>query len=129
MSNPIKTRSAILENVFVGEGYFDLCLKIGELITLQERTGVGPFVLANRLIMGEWRVEDVIETIRLGLIGGGMDNRNAYDLVTRTIVEGNIFDYAAIAGSVVMTAIMGVDDEQPDADEESDANFPIAPMD
>lgn len=124
-NNPRQSRSATLENVFVGEGYFDLCLRIGELITLQEKTGVGPYVLANRLMLGEWRVEDVIETVRLALIGGGMDNRTAFDLVSRTIIEGNIFDYAAIAGSAVMTSIMGVDDEQPESDDEGDED-PLA---
>lgn len=120
-----RSRSATIENVFVGEGHFDLALRIGELITLQEKTGVGPYVLANRLIAGEWRVEDVTETIRLGLIGGGMDNRAAYDLVTRNITPGNIYPYAVTAGEVVLAAILGVDDEQPEADGE-DGGDPFA---
>lgn len=130
MTNSRQSRSATLENVFVGEGYFDLALRIGELIALQEKTGVGPYVLANRILTGEWRVEDVIETIRLALIGGGLDQRAAFDLVTRNIVPGNIFPYVSTAGEVVLAAIMGVDDEQPDTEEdEGDDPFPLTPSD
>lgn len=106
------TRSAKLENQFVGEGYFDLCLRIGELIALQEKLGVGPYVLANRFLNGDWLVQDVVETIRLGLIGGGMHQRDAFDLVNRTIVSGWFGDYAAIAGNLVYAAISGVPDEE-----------------
>lgn len=130
MTNSRQSRSATLENVFVGEGYFDLALRIGELTTLQEKTGVGPYVLANRILTGEWRVEDIIETIRLALIGGGLDQRAAFDLVTRNIVPGNIFPYVSTAGEVVLAAIMGVDDEQPDTEEdEGDDPFPLTPSD
>ena len=41
------------------------------LTELQEKTGDGPFVTFKRLRDGEWRVVDVSETIRIGLIGGG----------------------------------------------------------
>lgn len=106
------TRSAKLENQFVGEGYFDLCLRIGELIALQEILGVGPYVLANRFLNGEWMVQDIVETIRLGLIGGGMHQRDAFDLVNRNIVSGWFADYAGLAGNLVFAAISGVPDEE-----------------
>ena len=126
MTNPRQSRSATLENVFVGEGYFDLRLRIAELIILQEKTGVGPYVLANRILHGEWHVTDIIETIRLALIGGGLDNRAAFDLVTRNITEGNIFPYASTAGEIVLAAIMGVDDEQPEDEDAEDDEDPFA---
>ncbi|MYL98406.1 gene transfer agent family protein [Novosphingobium sp. FGD1] len=129
--NPSQSRSAVLENVFVGEGYFDLALRIGELITLQEKTRVGPYVLAQRLGTGEWHVEDIIETVRLALIGGGMDNKSAFDLVSRNITAGNLMTYATIAHEVIFAAIVGVDDEviEQDDDGENDDPFPEAPMD
>lgn len=132
MTNSRQSRSATLENVFVGEGYFDLRLRIAELITLQEKTGVGPYSLANRILHGEWHVTDIIETIRLALIGGGLDNRAAFDLVTRHITEGNIFPFASTAGEVVLAAIMGVDDEQLENDEDGEDDqdpFPVTPTD
>lgn len=130
MTNPRQSRSATLHNVFVGEGHYDLALRIGELIALQEKTGVGPYVLANRILAGEWRVEDIIETIRLALIGGGLDNRAAFDLITRNITPGNIIQYVSIASEVVLAAIMGVDDEQPEIDDgEDDDPFSVTPRD
>lgn len=104
-------RSAKLENQFVGEGYHDLCLRIDELIQLQEKLGVGPNVAATRLLQGEWLVEDVRETVRLGLIGGGMSQRDAFDLVGRCIREGHLLDYAAIAANLLFAALAGIEDE------------------
>lgn len=106
------SRSAKLENQFVGEGYFDLCLRIGELIALQEKLGVGPNALALRFLNGDWLVQDIIETIRLGLIGGGMSQKDAFDLVGRVIVSGYFTEYAALAGQVIFAALAGVEDEE-----------------
>lgn len=105
-------RNAKLENQFVGDGYYDLCLRIGELVTLQEKLGVGPYVLAQRFLAGEWLVQDVTETIRLGLIGGGMDQRKAFDHVKQNVIEGHFLDYAGLAGNLVFAAISGVEDEE-----------------
>jgi len=104
-------RSAILENQFVGEGEFPLGLRIGELESLQELTGVGPHVLATRILAGEWMVGDLRHTIRLGLIGGGMGQREAHDLVQRNVVPGALQEYVMLAGNVIMAALVGVEDE------------------
>ncbi|WP_100960419.1 gene transfer agent family protein [Bosea sp. FBZP-16] len=58
-----------------------LRLAIGELEELQEATGVGAFTLTQRLAANDWRVADVRETIRLGLIGGGMGVESADRLI------------------------------------------------
>lgn len=104
-------RSAKLENVFVGEGHFDLCLRIGELIALQEKLNIGPYALANRFMNGEWMVQEVVETIRLALIGGGMNQREAFNLVERNVVSGYFIHYAGIAGNALFAALAGVEDE------------------
>ncbi|HEY0011556.1 MAG TPA: gene transfer agent family protein [Allosphingosinicella sp.] len=110
LSTP-RSRSAKIENVFVGEGYYDLCLRIGELIALQEKLGVGPFIAAQRLASGEWFVSDITETIRLALIGGGMAQKEAFDLVKRNIVEGHLIDYSATAAQCLYAALTGVEEE------------------
>ncbi len=104
-------RSAKLERQFVGDGYYDLCLRIDELIQLQEKLGAGPNVVALRLMHGEWLVGDLIETIRLGLIGGGMGQKDAYDLTYRSVVPGHLTDYAGLAGNLLFAAMAGVEDE------------------
>lgn len=105
------SRSAIIENAFVGEGHYDLGLRIGELITLQEKLGSGPNKIAQRFLEGDWLVQDVTETIRLGLIGGGMSHKDAFDLVGRVVVPGHLYDYVGLAGQVVLAALGGVEDE------------------
>jgi hypothetical protein len=122
------SRSAKLENVFVGEGRFDLCLRIGELIALQEKLGVGPYVLANRFVAGEWLIQDITETIRLALIGGGMNQREAFNLVERNVIEGYFVEYAGIAGNAILASLAGVEDEDiPGVDDLGEAMAPEIP--
>lgn len=116
MNTPPALRSARLENVFFGDGYYDMCLRIGELIQLQEKTGVGPMVLSARLVDGTWMVGDIIETLRLALIGGGMDNRQAFDLVKQTVIEGHL-DYYNLAGDVLFASLFGAPEDMPEIKE------------
>lgn len=87
-------------------------LRLGELRTLQEKVDAGPMHIARRLADGTWRVDDVRETLRLGLIGAGVKQDEALSLVT-THVDGvpwidNVFN----AQAVVLAAVMGVADER-----------------
>jgi hypothetical protein len=56
-------------------------LNLGELRALQDACGASPFEVSQRLFEKRPRLEDVIEPIRLGLIGGGMDAKEAQRLV------------------------------------------------
>lgn len=106
-----KARSAILHHKFVGEGHFDMGLRIGELMALQELLGVGPQLVAQRLLTQAWLVQDLRHVIRLGLIGGGMRQDEALAVVERNVVEGHLADYAALAAEVLLAALHGVEDE------------------
>lgn len=62
-------------------------LGIAELEALQQKTDCGPEWLLHRINTGQWTAIDLIEVLRNGLIGGGMDHvaalksvRNAFDL-------------------------------------------------
>lgn len=101
-----KTRTGEVE-CFVGEGNFILHLRISELITLQEKTGVGPAALFRRLMGGDWLVTDVTETIRIGLIGGGMSHKDAFDLVNRVVTAGNLMDNQIVAMTALHAALFG----------------------
>lgn len=97
-------------------------LAIGQLEELQEKTGVGPFVLLRRLIDGEWRIADVRETLRIGLIGGGMEPLTALRLV-RTYVDerSDWMAHSALARLVVLAALAGAPEEQPGKDHTPEA--------
>ena len=60
--------SAVLKRPFA-DGTYPFRLGGGELRQLQRVTDCGPLELYRRLLSGNWRVDDVPETIRLGLIG------------------------------------------------------------
>jgi hypothetical protein len=95
----------------VGDGEYDLCLRIGELITLQETLNLGPQALCNRFANQEWMVGDITETIRLALIGGGLPHQDAFKLVKNYVKEGHLFLYVHVAHNCLLASLMGVDDE------------------
>lgn len=103
---------------FVGEDDFDLCLRIGELQDLSEVRECGPFAILSRLQNGLWFIDDLKDTIRLALIGGGMAPRDAKQLVERSVKEAYILDYLTIAIECLYAAMSGVPDDMPEEDDE-----------
>lgn len=82
-------------------------LGIDELLALQEKRDAGPQEIANRLRLQTWRVQDVHETIRLALLGGGMDAKAAQRLVDEQAKPGKLASSALIAFAVIVSAIQG----------------------
>jgi hypothetical protein len=109
-----RSRSAKITK-FVGDNEYVLRLRIEELIALQEALNVGPYFLSQRLVAGNWFVEDVTQTIRLGLIGGGMRHEEAAKLIRNYVKEGYLSDYYLCAYEVLMAALIGVADEEEEA--------------
>lgn len=58
-------------------------LAFGELVELQEVTGKGPHRIQEDLISKDWAPKDITETLRIGLIGGGLEPIDALALVRR----------------------------------------------
>ena len=106
---------------FVGNDDYPLQLKIAQLRILQSETGEGPSKILTRLQSGEWFVDDIIIPIRLGLIGGGMTDRDAKKLVENYIVDGALLQYSVVAIKVMYAAISGNPEDMPDMGE------PMAP--
>lgn len=105
------SRSADI-TLFFGDGEHKFRLAIAELRELQEKTDAGPPLVLSRLFQGQWRVEDVRETLRLGLIGGGMKPADAHALVVRYCDERPAWgDNARIAAIALAAAISGAEDE------------------
>lgn len=114
------------------DGTYSFRFAIGELEELQEKTGAGPFVLLRRLFDGSWRVADVRETIRLGLIGGGLEPVKALGLVRRYVDDRpDWIANAAFAQGVLGSALAGAPEEEPGKDDAPAAgeNPPISPTD
>ena len=87
-------------------------LPIKQLIELQELCDAGPSFIMARLQQGAWTVQDVRETIRLGLIGGGVEPTAALKLVRNYVDDQPLLQNAIIAEAIVAAAIVGVEEEK-----------------
>lgn len=87
-------------------------LRIGELRELQELCDAGPPLVLTRLASHAYKVEDVRETLRLGLIGGGMVTTDAVRLVRRYCDELPAWgENAKLAYMILGAALFGPEDE------------------
>ncbi len=68
-----------------GDGEYTFALPLGQIRELEEKRQVGASDILARILNGGWRVDDVRETIRLGLIGGGQKPAEATTLVARYV--------------------------------------------
>lgn len=118
--------------VFIGDGEYTAALRIGELMKLQERTGFGPFKMAMRLAEGEWFVQEIVETIRFGLMGAEeLSHKEISDLINTFVVSGDLNNYVLQAQTIINAAVFGPTDEEPletpEAEEGDEAGNPLAP--
>lgn len=104
------SRSARFTGVF-GDGRHDFLLTIGGLEELQEKCDAGPEEIWSRVLSGGWRVADIREPIRIGLIGGGMDPIKALVLVERYASEGNLSPLKPLVANIIGAALVGAPDE------------------
>lgn len=105
-----------------GEGETAFALRLGEIEQLQQKTGVGPYQLFQRLQAGEWRQDDIRETLRLGLIGGGKKPDAAFKLIRFYVDERPLLENVAPATAVILAALVTPDGEkQPGGDEAGEA--------
>lgn len=93
-----------------GEGETRFRLAIGEWRELQTKTGVGPARLFSRLNSGDWQVDDLVEVIRLGLIGGGAKPADARRLVDYYVVGRPLLESVPVALAIVGAGLIGGDE-------------------
>ena len=70
-----------------GDGEYKFRLGIGEVRELQEKTSCGPYFLLGRVDGGQWFIDDLRETIRIGLIGGGLEPVKALALAGLLVIS------------------------------------------
>lgn len=91
-----------------GDGEQHFHLDIPRLKLLQEKCNAGPPEILARLSRGAARVEDAQETIRLGLIGGGMPAPAALKLVQDYAGDDvPMVETIAVALMVLGAAVLG----------------------
>ena len=110
-----------------GDGEYRFRLAIGQLRELQEKTDAGPLELFRRMEAGTWRIDDLIHTIRLGLIGGGMEPVPALRL-TRTYAEDRPpLESVLYAQAILWASIAGAPDEDATTQKKSASPVTEAP--
>lgn len=82
-------------------------LRIGQLRALQDKCDAGPEWILERLATKKWRTEDVLQTIRLGLEGGGLGSQDARNLVEEHIEQRNAWlDHVGLAATILMHTLL-----------------------
>lgn len=103
-----------------GDGEYKFRLAIGQLRELQDKTNVGPPELFFRLGGNSWRVDDIRETIRLGLIGGGMPPVMALTKVIQYVDARPLMENVGIATRIIGAALVGDQSDQPRGKDQSE---------
>lgn len=85
----------------------------GELIKLQEECDAGPGYILQRLLTMECRVQDISSTIRLGLIGGGLEPTKALKMVRDYVESRPPMENRLLAAGILGVAWNGPGDEAP----------------
>jgi len=94
-----------------GDGEHTFKLAIGQVRELEEKRDAGIRLILQRVTNKSWYVDDLRETLRLGLIGGGMSPVAALKLVQRYFDERPLLESEKPAFSVLYEAMAGFEDE------------------
>jgi len=118
------------------DGTYPFALKIDQLAELQDKTGAGPWYIQWALeaalmarALGVPPPKDaspayVIETIRLGLIGGGMEAIAALKKVRDYVGPGQINENIQTAFAIIGVALQGVPEDEPEKREAGEGTNP-----
>lgn len=113
-----------------GEDVFCLA-KVGLILDLEQKCGAGIATIMTRLTTGNWALNDIRETVRLGLIGGGSTPERAMQAVRNHVDENPLTASVLLAYSIIEAVMVGVPDdpvgkketdegkEQPEAEQET----------
>ena len=90
-----------------GDGEHTFRLRIGEIRELEDKRNAGCFELYRRLADGSCRFDDIRETLRLGLIGGGVPASQALGLVAKYAGPTTLIESLTVAQAVISAALFG----------------------
>ena len=86
-------------------------LGLSELETIQQKTDCGPEFLAHRIKSMQWKVDDLREIMRNGLIGGGMDHVQALRLIEQADATATGISLKVPALEVMLAYLYGPADD------------------
>jgi hypothetical protein len=95
------------------QGEHAFWLNLGELRALEAACDAGFMLIWTRMISSQPRVDDVYQTIRLGLIGGGMPSEKANALTAKAFEESSIMTLMRTAEPVLRISILWDEERTP----------------
>lgn len=87
------------------DGTYSFRLAYGQWLELQEAAGCGPLELYVNLLQRRWRIQNIREIVRIGLIGGGADPASALRLVKRYVEERPLMENVQLAIEIVSASL------------------------
>lgn len=109
----MENRSGKIELPFGNDNYV-FKLGYGQIKELQEAVDAGVIVILDSFFKNTWKAEYIRETIRCGLIGGGMSPTEALRMV-KTYVEDTenypLQNNVIISTTILSAAIIGAPEE------------------
>jgi hypothetical protein len=84
-------------------------LRLGEMREIERLTGSGILAVWRRMATLESKIDDLRETIRLGLIGGGAEHAEAEAIVLYSVDGRPINMFFDLAVSIMKAAFEGVE--------------------
>ena len=97
---------------FFGDQNYAFALTPDLIIELERKTGTGIGGLCRRLFAGNFSHVEVLETIRLALIGGGAEPETASALVVTYAASAPLGETFPLAVAILETAWFGATSEE-----------------
>lgn len=95
---------------FFGDGEHAFAFDLATIETLERETDTGVPALVRGFLGSDYRATDLKNTIRLGLIGGGMDPEAAAKLVENYFLAHGL-ERCRIIAALALSALFGPSDE------------------
>lgn len=86
--------------------------KLKCVLELEEKCDAGIAQIFKRVMDGTWKMNDIRETLRLGLIGGGMPPTKALPLISRYVDDRPWQESLQPAMAVLLAAMVGVQGDE-----------------
>lgn len=88
-------------------------LGIGELRAIEQRCDAGCVAVLMRLLGQVWKIDDVLSPIRLGLVGGGMEEKAAQKSIDDALAVASPYALSVTAADILRRFVMWEGEDQP----------------